>query len=394
MLTWVEVVILLTSIGCMVVSAIRHPEWRGGLLTLGFVFVAIALNEFEAFWEGLLPDSFEEPELIPIGIAFAAAVLMAILNKRSSVSGFRAVIRNRRFPLLVWGLLFVSIFPNIAQQRRFWAWIEPSVEFSHDVREAAQEATKTLGYVLLLNWSLLFLKDKRHLRHHRPSPHEYLLWCNPLVPIGRGSRRQAYRIGDTGFCAKFYLPPEDCMPGKMERSIRREIKWRRFSRFCNSSSQEVYIYGKMRHAMPDWVRACMPPVCERVFHHKYGWGVLETLYLNPDGSAVVCCRREIARQQDEQAKAFIYTKVRDLLNELIARAARFHEPGNFHVLNRPDGSLELKMIDFEPDSKTLIPIESYLACWRRMKLRRKAKRFLAQLRSKYGIKVDVETEIG
>ena len=103
---------------------------------------------------------------------------------------------------------------------------------------------------------------------------------------------------------------------------------------------------------------------------------------------------EIARQQDEQAKAFIYTKVRDLLNELIARAARFHEPGNFHVLNRPDGSLELKMIDFEPDSKTLIPIESYLACWRRMKLRRKAKRFLAQLRSKYGIKVDVETEIG
>ena len=76
------------------------------------------------------------------------------------------------------------------------------------------------------------------------------------------------------------------MPGKMERSIRREIKWRRFSRFCNSSSQEVYIYGKMRHAMPDWVRACMPPVCERVFHHKYGWGVLETLYLNPDGSAV------------------------------------------------------------------------------------------------------------
>ena len=394
MLTLIEVMILLTSIGCMVISAIRHPEWRGGLLTLGFVFVAVALNEFESFWDGLLPDSFEEPELIPIGLTLLAAALMAWLNKRSSIAGFRAVIRNRRFPLLVWGLLFVTFLPNLAQNRRFWNLVAPSIESPHAVREAAQEATKTVGYVVLLNWSLLFLKDKRRLLRRRPSPHEYLIWCNPLIPIGHGSRRQAYRVGDTGYCVKFYLPPEACTPGRMKRSIRREIQWRRFSRFCNSSSQEVYVYGRFRHTMPEAVRACLPPVCERVFHHKYGWGVLETLYLNPDGSAVIPCRREISRQKDPQMRAFIYTKVRDLLNVLIAHAAHFHEPGNFHVLLSSDGSAEIRMIDFEPDSKTLIPIESYLACWRRMKLRRKSRRFLAELRARYDIPVEVETEIG
>lgn len=394
MLTAVQVLILLISIGCLVVSAIRHPEWRGGLLTMAFVFLAVAMNEFESLWDMLLPDWFDESEIIPIGLTLIAAILMSWLNKRSSIAGFRAVIRNRRFPLLVWGLLFVSVLPNLAQNRRFWNWMDPGVNASHEVREGAQEATKMAGYVILLNWSLLFLKDKRKILRRRPSPHEYLLWCNPLVPIGRGSRRQAYRIGDTGFCAKFYLPPEECAKGKMKASIRREIAWRRFSRFCNSSSQEVYAYERFRHELPELIRGCLPPVCERVFHHRLGWGVLETLYLNPDGEAIVSCRREIARQKDEAVKAFIYRSVRDLLNGLIARAAHFHEPGNFHVLFSRSGGIEIKMIDFEPDSKTLIPIEAYLACWRRMKLRRKSRRFLASLRSRYGVQVEVETEIG
>lgn len=394
MLTLVQTLVLLTAVSCMVVSAIRHPEWRGGLLTIACVFIAVIINVFESFWDSLLPDWIEEPEIIPIGLALLAAALMAWLNKRSSITGFRAVVRNRRFPLLVWGLLFVSVLPNIAQNRKLWNWVAPSVEASHDVREVVEEATKMIGYAFLLQWALLFARDKRCVLRHRPSPHEYLLWCNPLVPIGRGSRRQAYRVGDTGYCVKFYLPPEECVPGKMRGSIRREIGWRRFSRFCNSSSQEVYVYERFRHAMPELVRSCLPPVCERVFHHKYGWGVLENLYLNPDGSAVVSCRREISRQKDEKLRASIYAKVRDLLNVLIAHAAHFHEPGNFHVLLSPSGGAEIRMIDFEPDSKTLIPIEAYFACWRRMKLRRKAKRFLAELRSRYGVQVEVETEIG
>ena len=47
---------------------------------------------------------------------------------------------------------------------------------------------------------------------------------------------------------------------------------------------------------------------------------------------------------------------------------------------------ELKLIDFEPESKTAIPLEMYFTCFRRHKLTRKARRFLARLRAKYNIR--------
>ena len=42
----------------------------------------------------------------------------------------------------------------------------------------------------------------------------------------------------------------------------------------------------------------------------------------------------------------------------------------------------------------MLPLESVLPFLRRVKLRRKARRFLALLRSRYGVTAQVETEIG
>ena len=93
-------------------------------------------------------------------------------------------------------------------------------------------------------------------------------------------------------------------------------------------------------------------------------------------------------------KNLIYCAARDLLMELIAHAAPFYEPGNFHVQELPGGRLVLKIVDFEPDPKVVLPLELLLPFFRRMKLRRKARRFLALLRARYGVTAPVETEIG
>ncbi len=393
-MTVLKLVTVLLAAVLMLAAALRRAEWRGGLLLVMCVFLAGAAQECEPVLAPLFPR-LREPET-PLTAAFLVlGAVLAAVHRGSTVPALDAIWRNRRLPLLVWGVLLLSILPNVAKAKFVWEAFSSLEVGTHAVREAAEAAAETLGCILVLNWAVLFVKDKWRLFVRRvPSPHEHLIWENELVPVGRGSRRQAYRVGDTGFCAKFYIPPADCAPGKMKASIRREIRWRRFSRLYNSSSQEVYVYGRMRHAMPESVRAHMPPVCERVFHPRWGWGVLETYYSNPDGEAVIPYRREIARQESVETKNEIYRQARAMLLDLIRVAAPFHEPGNFHVQFKSGGGLELKLVDFEPDPKTLIPIESFFPFARRVKLRRKSRRFLAELREKYGVTEEVATEIG
>ncbi|MBQ6138016.1 MAG: phosphotransferase [Kiritimatiellae bacterium] len=384
-MAWINLVVLLASAACLLAVAFRRPEWRGGFLLAAFVFAAGAAQECETAIEPFFPD-LREPETPVIAAFLAVGFALAAANGHTTAAALRAVWRNRRLPLLVWGLLCISLVPNIAKAKFVWEALSSLDAGTHDVRETAAAASKTLGCLLLLNWIVLFLKDKwRILVRRVPSEHEHLLSEHRLVRVGwGGTRRNCYRIGDTGFCVKFYKPPEDCGAGGMKRSIRREIARRRFDKFRNSSSQEVHIYNKLRHAMPASVRERLPPVCERVFHPEYGWGVLETYYENPDGTAVIPYEFEIARQTPERREE-IYAQASELLDVLVSCSATFYEPGNFHVLLGADGSVETKIVDFEPTSKSAIPLEAFWPWYRRRKLARKAERYLAHIREKYGV---------
>ena len=219
-----------------------------------------------------------------------------------------------------------------------------------------------------------------------PSPHAQLLAEHPLVRVGwGGTRRNCYRIGETGFCVKFYKTPGDYQRENVKPEIRREIEARRFSLKGNSSSAEVTAYATYWMRQPDAIRSRLPPVVERVFDPVRGWGILETYCTNPDGTAVIPYEFEIARQPSVAVRRSIYREAEALLEALAVGTAPFYEPGNFHALLHPDGSVELKIIDFEPVSKMVIPLEAHWPWFRRLKLRRKAKRYLAGLREKYGL---------
>lgn len=237
----------------------------------------------------------------------------------------------------------------------------------------------------LSNLATALLKGKRARLGPTPSKHTHLISENPLVEVGRGSRRVCYKIGDTGFCAKFYIPPEECTGEEMKRSIRRDIARRRFNKFKNSCSQEVHVWAKFRHRMPKEIIEAMPPVMERVYHPEWGWGVLETYYTNPDGTAIIPYEYEIMRQTPENREV-IYAEAKRFLDMLIAQSAFFYEPGNLHVLIAPDGTLSLRIVDFEPSPKTAIPLELVWPWLRRRKLMRKSERYLRHIRDKYAVK--------
>lgn len=384
MLDYAKFVVIFAAAASMAVAAVRHREWRGGLALLSSLFLAAAMNELETPLRPLFPN-LTEPEL-PLIIAFIVlGLVLAAANRGTTRQGLNAIYHNRRFPLLVAGLCAVSFLPNLASYRRLWDLVAPQTDTS-DLRDIVEHGVEAVGYVLLLVWSILFLKDKFKIFERRVSPLNRLILENELVEIGRGTRRIAYRVGDTGYCAKFYYPKEQCIKAlKMQKSIQRDVKWRRFNKARNSSSREVYVYNLFRHSMPPDIRARLPEVCERVYHETWGWGVIETYYTNPDGTAILPYHREIARQTPA-VRERIYALARDALEKIIAAGALFYEPGNLHVLIRPDGAIELKLIDFEPESKTAIPLEMYFTCFRRHKLTRKARRFLARLRAKYNIR--------
>lgn len=381
---WAKMATILVAALSMLLAALRHREWRGGLLLLGCVFLSAAMNEPEGIFRRIFP--IDEPELPAIVFFLLLGVVLAVRNRGTTLVALRAVYANRRFPVLVWGLCLVSFLPQLGTDKHVWAAMLPEAYSTREARELVEHGIEFLGYVFLLNWALLFLKDKwKVLTRRVPSPHEHLLKEQIWQRVGwGGTRRNCYRLGDSGFCVKFYKPPASCVPGKMKQSIRRDIGWRRFNKSRNSSSQEVHLYNRLRHCLPESVRQCLPPVCERVFHPEYGWGVLETYYTNPDGTAIIPYEFEIARQTPAN-KRIIYDQAKALLERLIDLSATFYEPGNFHTLIRPDGGIETKIIDFEPESKMLIPLEAIWPWFRRRKLRRKARRYLKHIRETYGI---------
>jgi len=384
MLDYAKFAVIFAAAASMAVAAVRHREWRGGLALLSSLFLAAAMNELEAPLRPLFPN-LTEPEL-PLIIAFIVlGLVLAAAHRGTTRQGLNAIYHNRRFPLLVAGLCAVSFLPNLASYHRLWDLAAPQTDTSF-LRDVVEHGVEAVGDVLLLVWSILFLKDKFKIFERRVSPLNRLILENELVEIGRGTRRIAYRVGDTGYCAKFYYPKEQCIEAlKMQKSIQRDVRWRRFNKARNSSSREVYVYNLFRHSMPPDIRARMPEVCERVYHETWGWGVIETYYTNPDGTAILPYENEMARQTPENREK-IYDLAVDFLKTIIAAGALFYEPGNFHVLIRPDGGIELKLIDFEPESKTAIPLEMYCAWFRRRKLIRKSRRYLAHIRKSFGIK--------
>ena len=281
---WVKMATILVAAFSMLLAAVRHREWRvrhrewrGGLLLVGCVFLSAAMNEFEDFFSPIF--QMDEPELPAILFFLVLGIVLTVLNRGTTFLALRAIYVNRRFPLLVWGLCLVSFLPQLGTDKHIWEVLLPPAYSTHETRELVEHGIEFLGYVFLLHWSILFLKDKwRILTQRVPSPHEHLLKEEPWELVGSGSRRNCYKLGDSGFCVKFYKPPEECVPGRMKKSIRRDIGWRRFNKSRNSSSREVHLYNTLRHKMPETIRKCLPPVCERVFHPEYGWGVLETYY--------------------------------------------------------------------------------------------------------------------
>lgn len=375
--------LMLAVAAALALVAWKRREWRGGLAAMAFVFLGVAINEFDFLFDRL-PTTIQEPEFIPISVSLVCAALCAVVWRGSTETALFEVWRNRRFWLLVWGLLFVSLLANGVRNKALWAVMAPEITDTWWVRKLAMEMTKLFGHFLLLNWAVLFFMDEWHRLSHHPSPHEHLLHENELVEIGQGARRVCYRIGDTGFCVKFLRDPNDMTWGRrLGLRFRLMLLKGRFDRELNLNCQEAEAMVRCRLCAGADVAAAFPEVIEIVFDEKRGYGILMNLITNADGSRMIRADNEMARRKDPAFAAMCYPKLESLLNALIEISAPFFEPANVQAQILADGSVKMRLIDFEPVDKKLIPVAELFPFVRRNDLRRRTDEFLKEVREKY-----------
>ncbi len=194
--------------------------------------------------------------------------------------------------------------------------------------------------------------------------------------VGRGSRRICLRIPGTDLCLKRYRDDDE-----VGSTVRREIARGRFDRRLNTCAQEYDYLQELKGILAPDVLAAFPETFELHDDPKMGWHLVESLVLNGDGSVPERFSRTY-RGAPAALRPRLYAAFRNLMHAFEAAAARFYDPQNVIVQwpGKPfaGDSFRLRIVDFEPASRTLLPVDSISPALRRRKLRRRVARYLRQ----------------
>jgi hypothetical protein len=205
-----------------------------------------------------------------------------------------------------------------------------------------------------------------------------------MACIGEGSRRRCFQVPGRPFCVKFYRLPSE-YTRKTRPSVKLELALFRFSRRRNTSRQEWVYHLRLRRELPAGLFSVFPEVVEPVLLPDRGWGVAESLLLNPDGSPMRRVIAEMKAARDAAIRRELYDALARLCGELAAHAVRFYDPPNVMVQWQRDGSFRLRIVDFEPAGRAAVPFVMNLPFFVRRKVARRSGRYLARLRGLFGL---------
>ena len=207
--------------------------------------------------------------------------------------------------------------------------------------------------------------------------------------LGMGSRRACYALPGGRLCVKCYRSDAEIEEGlyngakELSASVVREIKRARFDEKSNTSCQEYRYWVKLRKKLPVEFFSVFPQTMECVLVPSRGWCVLEERIINANGAGPEHFVHAF-RKADSRKKAQLLHSLKRLLVGLISNSVRLYDPQNIVVQNLQDGKFKLRLMDFEPSGRCLIPIDALLPAFIRMKSFRRARRWM---QSHLGVKV-------
>lgn len=193
-----------------------------------------------------------------------------------------------------------------------------------------------------------------------------------LPLLGGGSRRECFAFSDS-LCVKFYRRLDDTRIKPFGR-VWRDIAIGRFLRMRNINCKEARFREKLVGRVPEALLAVFPEVMEVCYSPERGYGVVESLIRNSDGSEA--CEVGLFNQCSWR----LLEAVKELCGLLEVYAVPFFDTRNILIQWLPNGDFRLRIADIEPTVRALIPGLSHCDWFVRLKLKRRNKAFLERLR--------------
>ena len=212
---------------------------------------------------------------------------------------------------------------------------------------------------------------------------EFLFREGKMVRLGMGSRRVCFKIPGSGLCVKCYRSDDEIKEGKyngevaLSPSVVREIAKARFDEKRNTSCQEYRYWKRLKERLPNDVFAAFPQTLERVLVASRGWCLVEERLENFDGSEPEDFKTAYVAADDKGKKRLLSAFLR-LIEQFRVYAVRFYDPQNLLVQWISDAEFVLRIVDFEPATRSFLPFDSMLPAFVRMKTMRRVKRWLKE----------------
>ena len=205
-----------------------------------------------------------------------------------------------------------------------------------------------------------------------PGPFSY-----PL--IGQGSRRCCYQLPGQPLCVKFYRDPRELSP-QTRPSVRWEITTGRFFRARNVNFHEWQYHCSLRKRLPAELLSVFPEHVELAYSETKGWGIVESLITNPDGTPAKPLHTELAAIADPALRLRIYRETKRLLDQMVEQGVKLYDMPNLLLQWTNDQTFRLRIADFEPCGRGAWGWTTCCKPLVRCKVRRRGKRYLARLR--------------
>jgi hypothetical protein len=209
-----------------------------------------------------------------------------------------------------------------------------------------------------------------------------LFRSNALRRIGMGSRRACYQLPCGKLCVKSYRSDEEILEGKhpgrsntppLLRSVVKEIQSFRFDEKRNTSCQEYRYWENLKKKIPSALLEAFPETMEMFCVPSRGWCLVEELIENSDGTPIVKFL-PAWRDSGEDGRKRLAEALETFEDFLVRHSIRFFDPQTVMV-QRTSCGFRLRVPDFEPATRTLIPFEAIFPALVRKKIRRRFARF-------------------
>ena len=204
-----------------------------------------------------------------------------------------------------------------------------------------------------------------------------------LERIGMGSRRSCYLLpGNSGLCLKCYKSDAEIQEGKdpgkaesrpMAPAAVKEIRTCRFDQRRNTCCEEYRYWKNVIQNTPAEVKRIFPATMEMLKLPSRGWCLLEEFMLNDDGSAITKFLPAWQSAGEADRKRLV-AALSELEESFLRHSIRFFDPQTIMV-QRSGGEPRLRIPDFEPSSRTLIPIDILHPVFIRIKTQRRFARY-------------------